>query len=61
MDKKAQIVESGKGICEDRGRRGRLGKSIPRVSASIMSSRAVMTQSTSRTVCVGELGDEGRQ
>ncbi len=49
------MVGSGNGMIEgvERGRRGRFGKLMPRVSASMRSSRAVITQSTSRTGVVG--------
>ena len=43
------------------GVRGREGKLIARVSASISTSRAVMTQSTSRTGWSGAVVDGGRQ
>ena len=54
-------VGSGKGIFGVMGWRGRFGKLIPRVSASMRSSRAVMTQSTSRTGVEESEGDGGRQ
>ena len=47
------MIGSGNGGCEGRGSRGRFGKLIPLVSASMIISRAVMTQSTSRTGCGG--------
>ena len=54
---------SGKGmrVLGSSGERGRTGKLIPRDSASMRTSRAVMTQSTSRTgwaVDVVELEDQ---
>ena len=54
---------SGKGmrVCRSSGSRGRAGKLIPRDSASMRTSRAVITQSTSRTgwiVEVVELEDQ---
>ena len=54
---------SGKGmwVLGSSGERGRAGKLIPRDSASMRTSRAVMTQSTSRTgwaVDVVELEDQ---
>lgn len=52
----------GNGTCGGRRLRGRFGKLMPRVSASIISSRAVITQSTSRTDRVEDGSvDEGRQ
>ena len=43
------------------GWRGRVEKEIPRVSASIRTSRAVITQSTSRTGWAAAVVDGGRQ
>ena len=58
--RKEESVGSGNAGWEI-GVRGRAGKLIPRVSASIITSRAVMTQSTSRTGWAGALDDGGRQ
>lgn len=56
------MMGSGNGICSGRRSRGRFGKLMPRVSASMMSSRAVITQSTSRTGRAGDGSvDEGCQ
>ena len=54
---------SGNRVRLGRGVRGREGNEIPRVSASMSSSRAVITQSVSRTGACAEGGieDEGRQ
>ena len=58
--RKEESVGSGK-VVWGIGARGREGKLIPRVSASIKTSRAVMTQSTSRTGWSGAVVDGGRQ
>ena len=59
-------VGSGKAVgwVRSRGVRGKEGKEIPRVSASIRSSRAVITQSVSRTGACADGGmdaEDGRQ
>ena len=56
--RKEESTGSGKGgrWVRSRGVRGKEGKEMPRVSASIKSSRAVITQSVSRT---GERVDAG--
>ena len=64
--RKDESVGSGKGIrwVLSRGVRGKEGKEMPRVSASIRSSRAVITQSVSRTGACADGGmdaEEGRQ
>lgn len=48
-NRKAERVGSGKGMRVERGVSGREGREMPRVSASMRSSRAVITQSVSRT------------
>lgn len=62
--RKDASVESRKGMRFLSGVRGREGKEMPRVSASMSSSRAVITQSVSRTGACAEAGidaDAGRQ
>ena len=58
-NRKVENTESGKGIFDGGGWRDRAGKLIPRVSASMTSSRAVMTQSTSRTGCDESSSEDG--
>ena len=63
-ERKEESVGSGKGMGFGMGMRGREGMEMPRVSASMRSSRAVMTQSVSRTGACEEAGIEavvGRQ
>ena len=62
--RKVARVGSGNGVRLGREVCGREGNEIPRVSASMSSSRAVITQSVSRTgACAdgGIEGEEGRQ
>ncbi len=47
--RKAERVGSGKGMLVGRGVSGKEGREMPRVSASMRSSRAVITQSVSLT------------
>lgn len=56
-NRNAERVGSGKGMLAGRAVSGREGREMPRVSASMRSSRAVITQSVSRTG--GLVLDEG--
>ena len=47
--RKGESAASGKGMRSETGVSGREGSEMPRVSASISSSRAVITQSVSLT------------